>query len=286
MEPEGLQASKPGLTGVVPCQADPYTVALMGSGSGCRPFGPDSGPTVHPSHRPSHRPYHRPYHRPSALPFALGVRPDSWSAMPLRSWPRRPAPSRVIGSGLTGLLAAGSASAVAPQPDAPQSAVANVLRHVARSDVPGPAERAAAGSAAGTRVAPPSAHRGGALAPSQQITVKAPGSAPTGSRVKMTGTVSPARSGLQVRVQRRYGGNWHTVATTRLTAKGTWVATLRTPSARGWLRYRAAASRNGTLAARTVQARRLDNYTRHSYVVVKRGKITVSMKDFAVQTAQ
>jgi len=102
----------------------------------------------------------------------------------------------------------------------------------------------------------------------------------------MTGTVSPARSGLKVQVQRRYGGSWHTVATTRLTAKGTWTATLRTPSARGWLRYRAAVSRNGTLPARTVEAPRVDNYTDHSYVVVKRGKITVSMKDFAAQTAQ
>ena len=132
--------------------------------------------------------------------------------------------------------------------------------------------------------------RGGAaaagMAASQHVTVKAPASAATGSRLTLTGTVSPARSGLAVRLQRRYDGSWHTVATTRLSAKGTWQVSTRTPARRGWLRYRVAVDRNGTLPATSVEARRVDNYSRHTYVVAKRGLITVSMKDFVAQTAE
>jgi len=124
------------------------------------------------------------------------------------------------------------------------------------------------------------------MAASQHLTVKAPASAATGSRLTVTGTVSPARSGLAVRLQRRFDGSWHTVATTRLSAKGAWQASTRTPGRRGWLRYRVAVSRNGTLPSASVEARRVDNYSRHTYVVAKRGLITVSMKDFVAQAAE
>jgi hypothetical protein len=124
-----------------------------------------------------------------------------------------------------------------------------------------------------------------ALAATQRVTVKAPAAARTGSSVRLTGTVSPVRTGLSVAVQRRYGGSWHTVARTKLTAKGSWSVTTRTPSARGWLRYRAVAARNGTLPKASAAARRVDNYTQHTYVVRKRGHITVSMKTFAAQAA-
>jgi len=124
------------------------------------------------------------------------------------------------------------------------------------------------------------------MAARQHVTVNAPASAATGSRLTLIGTVSPVRSGLQVRVQRRFGGGWHTVATTTLTSKGTWKASTRTPARRGWLRYRVAVARNGALPATSVEPRRVDNYSRHTYVVVKRGKITVSMKDFAARAAE
>jgi hypothetical protein len=125
-----------------------------------------------------------------------------------------------------------------------------------------------------------------ALASSQQVTVKAPAAARTGSAIRLTGTVTPVRTGLGVAVQRHYGGSWHTVVRTRLTASGTWSALTRTPAGRGWLRYRAVAAANGTLPATSVRARRVDNYTRHTYVVRQRGHITVSMTQFAAQAAQ
>jgi hypothetical protein len=127
---------------------------------------------------------------------------------------------------------------------------------------------------------------GRTLATSQQVTVQAPAAARTSSSIQVTGTVSPVRTGLRVSVQRRYAGGWHTVARTGLTAKGTWSVTTRTPAARGWLRYRAVAAKNGRLPAKSVQARRVDNYSQHTYVVRKRGRITVSMKQFAAQAAQ
>jgi Protein of unknown function (DUF3152) len=135
--------------------------------------------------------------------------------------------------------------------------------------------------------APPGVVRRAARQPArQQVTVKAPTAARTGSKVTLSGTVSPVRSGLKVSVQRRYGGRWHAVTTTRLSAKGTWAATTRTPAGRGWLRYRVLAAKNGNLPARTVEPARIDNYTRHTYVVRKRGAVTVSMKEFARQAAQ
>src|SRR4051794_3338319 len=54
-----------------------------------------------------------------------------------------------------------------------------------------------------------------ALAATQRVTVKAPAAARTGSSIRLTGTVSPVRTGLSVAVQRRYGGSWHTVARTK-----------------------------------------------------------------------
>jgi hypothetical protein len=144
------------------------------------------------------------------------------------------------------------------------------------------------------RVAPdaadlgPAVHAGraAARAESQRVTVKVPSAARTGSRITVSGTVSPARAGLIVSVQRRYGGSWHAVGSARLSSKGTWSVSTRTPKGRGWLRYRAVAARNGALPARAVEAPRVDNYTRHTYVVRKRGTITVFMKDFAAQAAQ
>jgi hypothetical protein len=150
-----------------------------------------------------------------------------------------------------------------------------------------------AAASTGSRVAPePSAvsemarARASAQVDRQQVTVKAPTATRTASRMTLSGTVSPARAGLKVSVQRRYGGRWHAVTSTRLTAKGTWSVATRTPTARGWLRYRVVVSQNGNLPARTVEAARVDNYTRHTYLVRKRGTITVSMKDFAAQAAQ
>jgi Protein of unknown function (DUF3152) len=125
-----------------------------------------------------------------------------------------------------------------------------------------------------------------APAAAQRVTVAAPSAARTGTVIRFRGTVSPARAGLAVRLQRRYGGQWHTVARTQLTASGTWSASVRTPGGRAWLRYRAVASRNGALPARAVEARRVDNYTRHTYVVRTRGNITVSTKTFAAQAAE
>jgi hypothetical protein len=123
-------------------------------------------------------------------------------------------------------------------------------------------------------------------AATQHVTVHAPAAARTGSTIRLTGTVSPVRTGLAVAVQRKYGGTWHTVARTTLTAKGTWLVATRTPSSRGWLSHRAVAARNGTLPEATVRARRVDNYTRHTDIVRKRGHITVTMKTFARQAAQ
>jgi hypothetical protein len=183
----------------------------------------------------------------------------------------------VVGGSVVGASSVVAGSAVSGSAGVPGSASAARVA---------PVGAAAAATIVRTRVEAPSGSAGRAVPATQQVTVKAPASARTGSRVTLTGTVSPVRSGLLVRVQRRYGGSWHTVATTRLTAKGTWAATTRTPSGRAWLRYRAAVSRNGDLPARTVEARKVDNYTRHTYVVVKRGTITVSMKDFAAQAAQ
>lgn len=120
----------------------------------------------------------------------------------------------------------------------------------------------------------------------QRVTVEAPTAARTGSTVTLTGTVSPARSGLKVSVQRRYGGRWHALTSTRLAANGTWAAAIRTPASRGWLRYRVVAAKNGRLPARAAEAARIDNYTRHTYVVRKRGAVTASMKEFARQAAQ
>ena len=150
-----------------------------------------------------------------------------------------------------------------------------------------------AAASTGSRVAPePSAveqvtgARASAKAERQHVTIKAPPAARTGSMVTLSGTVSPVRSGLKVSVQRRYGGRWHAVTSTRLTAKGTWSVATRTPASRGWLRYRVVVAKNGNLPARTVEAARVDNYSRHTYVVRKRGTITVSMKDFTAQAAQ
>jgi hypothetical protein len=229
--------------------------------------------------------------------------------MPNRpTFPSRPLRVRVVVPGLAALLAAasalgggiGSASAVAPpslaRPDAataqarsgaPAAPVAGAS--VAAAPVaaaPVPAQNPARAAGLGRRLEPLPRSAVRALAASQQVTVKVPAAAPTGRRMTVSGTVSPARSGLLVRVQRRYSGSWHTVASTRLTSKGTWSVGVRTPSARGWLRYRAAVSRNGTLPARAVEARRVDNYSRHTYVVAKRGKITVSMETFTAQAAQ
>jgi hypothetical protein len=212
--------------------------------------------------------------------------------------------ARVLVPGLTVLLAAsaaltGGAAAASPKVPgtSPALAMVSASRTVgargaaSRSSLPpmAPDVRNAPAEGSVRRVGVEAATGRAAArrsAPSQHVTLKAPASAATGSQLTVTGTVSPARSGLPVRLQRRFGGSWHTVATTRLTAKGTWRASTRTPAGRGWLRYRVAVSRNGALPAKSVEARRVDNYSRHTYVVVKRGHVTVSMKDFAAKAAE
>jgi hypothetical protein len=191
---------------------------------------------------------------------------------------------------LSGTLSAGAAHASAASGSAAakiQNRLGSVAAPVDVERGPGAAKRGSGGVTADEAARTPSqAAADRALAATQRVTLQAPAAARTGSSIRLTGTVSPVRTGLGVAVQRRYGGSWHTVARTKLTAKGSWSVTTRTPSARGWLSYRAVAARNGTLPKASTAARRVDNYTRHTYVVRKRGHITVSMKTFAAQAAQ
>ena len=207
-----------------------------------------------------------------------------------RSLARRLAVALVAGTALVG-----STLSTGPAQAAPANVASKIQHGLSSGTAPVEAERGASSASGGSSGIPARqatamthtrAAAGRTRAATQQVTVKAPAAARTGSIIRLTGTVSPVRTGLGVTVQRRYGGSWHTVARTKLTAKGTWSVTTRTPSGRAWLRYRAVAARNGTLPKASAAARRVDNYTRHTYVVRKRGHITVSMKTFAAQAAQ
>ena len=106
-----------------------------------------------------------------------------------------------------------------------------------------------------------------------------------GSEVTLSGAVSPAHPGATVRIERYYGGRWRLVGTRTLSAASTYRAVLTTPTTKGWTRYRVVIAADKDHLAKTTALPRLDSFRLHTYVVVRRGTVNVSMTDFAAAVA-
>jgi hypothetical protein len=106
----------------------------------------------------------------------------------------------------------------------------------------------------------------------------------TGSRVTLSGSLTPAHPGRAVRVERYYSGAWRLVATATLSSSSTFSAVLRTP-APGWHKYRVVRPADRNNLAATTRLPALDSFRLHTYVVRTRGTITASMTTFAATVA-
>jgi len=106
-----------------------------------------------------------------------------------------------------------------------------------------------------------------------------------GSKVTLTGTMTPAHPGAYVKVEHYSGGAWRRVATPKMSATGAYSAVLTTPATAGWKRYRVVRPVDwDNLAAVTVLPL-LDNFRLHTYIVRTKGTITASVPAFASSVA-
>ena len=106
-----------------------------------------------------------------------------------------------------------------------------------------------------------------------------------GSKVTISGSVTPAHPGRTVRIERYYNGSWHLVTKRTLSAASSYTARLTMPATAGWKKYRVvkAADRNNLATSSAVH--RVDAYRLHTYVVRTRGNVSASVQDFSESVA-